>query len=82
LTARTYKLPQRTVALIEALGREGSRTRGGVLAACAGLLASDVEEAKEALAGELVAYRRSRERSLVPSRRRFAEGSARRVGSL
>jgi hypothetical protein len=25
LTARTYKLPQRTVALIEALGREGSR---------------------------------------------------------
>src|ERR1022692_1419827 len=47
LTARTYKLPQRTVALIEALGREGSRTRGEVLAACAGLLASDVEEAKK-----------------------------------
>jgi hypothetical protein len=47
LTARTYKLPQRTVALIEALGREGSRTRGEVLAACAGLLVSDVEEAKK-----------------------------------
>lgn len=46
LTARTYKLPQRTVALIEALGREGSRTRGEVLAACAGLLAQDVKEAR------------------------------------
>jgi hypothetical protein len=53
LAARTYKLPHRTVALIEALGREGSRTRGEVLAACAGLLVSDVEEAKKALAGEL-----------------------------
>jgi len=47
LTARTYKLPQRTVALIEALGREGSRTLGEVLAACAGLLVSDVEDAKQ-----------------------------------
>ena len=46
LTARTYKLPQRTVALIEALGREGSRTLGEVLAACAGLLAQDVKEAR------------------------------------
>jgi len=47
ITARTYKIPDRTVSLIEALAREGSRTRGEVLAACAGLLASDVEEAKE-----------------------------------
>jgi hypothetical protein len=47
ITARTYKLPHRTVALVVALGREGSRTRGEVLAACAGLLASDVEEAKK-----------------------------------
>lgn len=60
ITARTYKLPYRTVLLIEALAREGSRTRGEVLAACAGLLALDVEEAKEAAAGELVAYRRPR----------------------
>ena len=62
ITGRTYKLPHRTVALIEVLGREGSRTKGQVLAACAGLLASDVEEAKEALAGKLVAYRRPRDR--------------------
>ena len=47
ITARTYKIPSRTVSLIEALAREGSRTRGEVLAACAGLLASDVEEAKK-----------------------------------
>jgi hypothetical protein len=39
--------PQRTVMLIEALARKDSRTRGEVLAACAGLLASDVEEAKK-----------------------------------
>lgn len=42
ITARTYKIPERTVSLIEALARRGSRTRGEVLAACAGLLASDV----------------------------------------
>jgi hypothetical protein len=47
ITARTYKIPDRTVTLIETLAREGSRTRGEVLAACAGLLASDVEEAKK-----------------------------------
>ena len=47
ITARTYKIPDRTVSLIEALARKGSRTRGEVLAACAGLLASDVEEAKK-----------------------------------
>jgi hypothetical protein len=47
ITARTYKIPDRTVSLIEALAREGSRTRGEVLAACAGLLVSDVEEAKK-----------------------------------
>jgi hypothetical protein len=62
ITARTYKIPERTVSLIEALARRGSRTRGEVLAACAGLLASDLEEAKEALAGKLAAYRRSRGR--------------------
>jgi hypothetical protein len=32
--------------LIEALARKDSRTRGEVLAACTGLLASDVEEAR------------------------------------
>src|SRR5208283_5380723 len=47
ITARTYKIPDRTVSLIEALTRKGFRTRGEVLAACAGLLASDVEEAKK-----------------------------------
>jgi hypothetical protein len=62
ITARTYKIPGRTVSLIEALARKGSRTRGEVLAACAGSLASDLEEAKEALAGGLVAYRRPRDR--------------------
>jgi hypothetical protein len=44
VTARTYKLPQRTVGLIEALGHENGRTRGQVLAACAGLLAQDLKE--------------------------------------
>ena len=48
------------------LGRECSRTKGQVLAACAGLLASDLEEAKEAL--DLVAYRHPRERPARPSR--------------
>jgi hypothetical protein len=62
ITARTYKLPHRTVSLIEALARKDFRTRGEVLAACAGLLASDVEEAKVALAGEQLAYRRPRDR--------------------
>jgi hypothetical protein len=46
-TARTYKLPSRTITLIEKLALENGHTRGGVLAACAGLLASDVEEAKK-----------------------------------
>jgi len=46
ITARTYKIPHRTVSLIEVLARKGSRTRGEVLAACAGLLTSDVEEAR------------------------------------
>jgi hypothetical protein len=46
MTAQTYKIPQRTATLIEALARENGRTRGEVLAACAGLLASDVEEAR------------------------------------
>jgi hypothetical protein len=46
ITARTYKIPGRTVSLIEALARQDSRTRGEVLAACAGLLASDVKEAR------------------------------------
>jgi hypothetical protein len=41
------KIPDRTVSFIEALARKDSRTRGEVLAACAGLLASDVEEAKK-----------------------------------
>jgi hypothetical protein len=49
ITARTYKLPYRTVSLIEKLAHEGSRTRGEVLAACAGLLVSDVEEVKTSL---------------------------------
>jgi hypothetical protein len=44
VTARTYKLPQRTVGLIEALGHANGRTRGQVLAACAGLLAQDLKE--------------------------------------
>src|ERR1700730_14160627 len=47
ITARTYKIPDRTVSLIEALARKDSRTRGEVLAACAGLLASDVEDAQK-----------------------------------
>jgi hypothetical protein len=47
ITARTYKRPHRTVSLIEALARKGSRRRGEVPAACAGLLASDVEDAKK-----------------------------------
>jgi len=46
ITARTYKIPDRTVSLIESLARKSSRTRGEVLAACAGLLASDLEEAR------------------------------------
>ena len=58
ITARTYKLPDRTVSLIEALARKDSRTRGEVLAACAGLLASDVEEAKEACSRHLSTSRR------------------------
>jgi hypothetical protein len=44
ITARTYKIPDRTVSLIEALTRKGFRTRGEVLAACAGLLAQDLKE--------------------------------------
>jgi hypothetical protein len=39
IAARTYKLSDRTVSLIEALAFKDSRTRGEVLAACAGLLA-------------------------------------------
>jgi hypothetical protein len=46
MTAQTYKLPQRTVTLIEALAGDGGRTRGEVLAACAALLTQDVQEAK------------------------------------
>jgi hypothetical protein len=34
ITARTYKIPDRTVSLIEALTLNGFRTRGDVLAAC------------------------------------------------
>lgn len=50
MTARTYKIPQRTVSLIEALAheyREYGDTQGAVLAACAVLLAPDVKEAKK-----------------------------------
>jgi hypothetical protein len=50
MTGRTYKLPQRTVSLIEALAheyREYGNTQGAVLAACAVLLAPDVKEAKK-----------------------------------
>jgi hypothetical protein len=55
MTGRTYKLPRRTVSLVEALAREGYRTQGEVLAACAGLLTQDVKEAKS---GGLVKPRR------------------------
>jgi len=49
MTGRTYKLPKRTAMLIETLAheyREYGNTQGSVLAACAVLLASDVEEAR------------------------------------
>jgi len=50
MTGRTYKIPERTVSLIEALAheyREYGNTHGAVLAACAVLLAPDVKEAKK-----------------------------------
>lgn len=47
LVGKTYGLTRRTIALIEALVREGYGTRGDVLAACAYLLELDVKTAEE-----------------------------------
>jgi hypothetical protein len=72
MTAQTYKIPQRTVTLIEALGRVNGRTRGEVLAACAGLLLEDVREARkeavEKLERTLDSFRPPRDRPPRPSR--------------
>lgn len=46
LTAKTYKLPQRTVGVIQALAREYSCTFGHVLALCAAVLEPDVKAAE------------------------------------
>ena len=65
-TARTYKLPSRTVEFIEVLAHENGHTLGRVLAACAGLLYEDVKEAKkeamQKLERTLDSYRPPRDR--------------------
>ncbi len=46
LTAKTYKLPHRTVGIIEALAKEYSCTLGEVLSLCAAVLLPDVKLAE------------------------------------